>query len=142
MPERLRRMTDAQERAAGQPPLPALRVWTTLLCVCCLRRLDESFLLKTVDRDGFEETIVDRAMEWLAAMARRPRLLPARHLSPLALHAVWCTESAGGDLVTVAAVTHRLQGEEYENLREAHAALYKEAEDFLVAWETRHVRGP
>lgn len=33
--------------------------------MCALRRLDESFLLKTPERDGFNETIVDRCMEYV-----------------------------------------------------------------------------
>lgn len=101
MPDRLRLLVEEQQQrlppragAEGgveggdgppaQPPLPALRVWTTMLCVCALRRLDESVLLKTSERDGFEETIVDRAMEWLLAMARAP-------LMPLGAPAFTCS---------------------------------------------------
>lgn len=53
-------------------PLPALRIWTTILSVTALRRMDESFLLKSSDDDGFEETIVDRGMSYLKHVVRRP----------------------------------------------------------------------
>lgn len=46
---------------------------TTLLCVRVLLRMDESYLLHTVEADGFEETIVDRAMDWLDLQARNER---------------------------------------------------------------------
>lgn len=43
---------------------------TTMLCVTLLRKLEESYLFKTSDGDGFDETIVDRAMDWLSATVR------------------------------------------------------------------------
>lgn len=71
----LRRLGDPL-REPAQPSLPRLRPLlfpsptpqTTLLCAVSLRRLDESFLLKTRERDGFEETIVDRCMGFITQM--------------------------------------------------------------------------
>lgn len=50
----------AAAAVARDEVLCARKVWATLLTVAALRRLDESFLLKTEDRDGFEETVVVR----------------------------------------------------------------------------------
>lgn len=63
MPEKLKEVARDSE-------CNALRLWTTVLTVTQLRRMDESFLFKTEDRDGFEETVVDRGMDFLQATAR------------------------------------------------------------------------
>lgn len=63
MPKQLQKLQRVS--AAEGRTLPALRFWTTLLCACALRRLNESYLLKTRGRDGFDETIVDRCMGYI-----------------------------------------------------------------------------
>lgn len=45
---------------------------TTILCTAALRRMDESFLMTQVARDGFDSTAVDQAMAWLAIAVRAP----------------------------------------------------------------------
>lgn len=87
LPLCLREMA-CERSSTGGAPFPVSRVWCTMLCLQTLQALDESFLLSTAEADGFEETIVDRGMEWLATMARpvptccaaaarRPRLTTA-----------------------------------------------------------------
>lgn len=79
-----------------------------MLCATALRNLDESYLLSTVEDDGFEETVVDRAMGWLDAQCEehpalgeeRAALLKTagelveawetRHVRRCALRAVFC----------------------------------------------------
>lgn len=39
-----------------------------MLCACTLKNLVDNFLLKTMETDGYEETLLDRAMDWLDAM--------------------------------------------------------------------------
>lgn len=39
-----------------------------MLCVSALRNLDESYLLATVEKKGFEETIVDSAMAYIESL--------------------------------------------------------------------------
>lgn len=90
MPPELRRLSEY----AGKSPrklktFSPLRIWTTVLCTAALRRADESFLVETVESGGFDETIVDRSMQWLAIAVRnavplsltplRPARLPAWH---------------------------------------------------------------
>lgn len=61
-----------------KPPNPLLPQ-TTMLCAAALRGLDESFLLSTREAQGFEETVVDRAMGYLDAQCEEfPRLAEAR----------------------------------------------------------------
>lgn len=64
LPPKLREL-DGYRSASTGAPLDAVRVWSTLLSSHALLRLEESFLLHTQERDGFEETIVDRGMAWL-----------------------------------------------------------------------------
>lgn len=51
-------------------PSTAALPQTTILISTLLIQMDESWLLKTDEEDGFDETVVDRAMFWLAQMAR------------------------------------------------------------------------
>lgn len=59
------------------------RAQTTILCTTALIRMDESFLLQTYDEAGFDETIVDRAMEWLNVTVRASQWLTHTHAAPL-----------------------------------------------------------
>lgn len=45
---------------------------TTMLSLTVLRRSNESLLLNIYERDGFEETVVDRGMSWLESMVSQP----------------------------------------------------------------------
>lgn len=55
----------------------AARLWTTLLVLAVATNATESFLLKTENSDGVDETIVCRAMAWVDFVAERfPQLRP------------------------------------------------------------------
>lgn len=69
VPQRLRDVAALYED--GDRPLPVARVWATVLATAQLRRLDQCWLLRTEERDGFEETVLDRGMFWLAQMVRK-----------------------------------------------------------------------
>lgn len=136
------------------PPLNVLRLWTTILCVRAMRRLDESFLLKTSDRDGFEETIVDRAMEWLNAQARCGRIARSVTCRPCvcersdSVSPLPCCFAAlhnSDDLIAFVGgccflFRQRSQFDAYEALDKISMKLMDEANALLEAWETRHVR--
>ena len=63
----------AELAEAGACPVPALRLWGTLLAIEALRSLDVSFLVqkRSAEAQTFDETIMDRACAWVAAQARR-----------------------------------------------------------------------
>jgi hypothetical protein len=61
-------LRDAVNIAGGDPPL-AMRIWTTLLCVSLLRRLNVSWIVSGVDRGTHEKTLLDDAESWLARTA-------------------------------------------------------------------------
>lgn len=65
MPDRLRAIGADLNASATATHFSAVRLWTTMLSVVVLRGLSESFLMRTPEADGFEETIVDRTMDWV-----------------------------------------------------------------------------
>lgn len=48
-------------------PYASTPAQTTMLAATALMEMDESFLMNTDKREGFQETIVDRSMGWITA---------------------------------------------------------------------------
>lgn len=86
MPDELRALFAAAgaaetARALGEedPGALARRLWATLVAVSAARGSAESFLLRTEEADGIDETVVCRAMAWVEIVAEgfpalKPRL--------------------------------------------------------------------
>lgn len=117
-----------------------------MLCACTLRGMGDSFLLKTMENDGFEETIVDRSMDWLHFQARAAVVLrPERVLATgVAFHHQVNGEaliaSLARPLTSLPLVALSVQRDEYPGFGIMYERLMTEAEDVISAWETRHVR--